>query len=49
MNMDELKKLYPSLSDEELSIVQENLDLYLKLAWEICTEGSQAEIDGHFL
>jgi hypothetical protein len=40
MNIEELKKLYPSLSDEELVIAQENLDLYLELAWEIFTGGS---------
>jgi hypothetical protein len=42
MNLDELKKLYPSLTDEELVIAQENLDRYLKLAWEIYMAGSQS-------
>jgi len=42
MNIDVLKKLYPTLSDEELVIAQENLDRYLKLAWEIYMEGSQS-------
>jgi hypothetical protein len=35
MNADVLRKLYPSLTDEELRIAGENLDAYLALAWEI--------------
>jgi hypothetical protein len=35
MNADALRKLYPSLTDEELRIAGENLDAYLALAWEI--------------
>lgn len=30
-----LKKLFPSLRDDELQTARENLDAYLELAWEI--------------
>ena len=33
-----LKALYPKLGDEYLSVVQENLDMYLSLAWEIAED-----------
>lgn len=42
MNVDALRKLYPTLTDEELRIAGENLDAYLQLAWEIFQE-MQAE------
>jgi hypothetical protein len=32
---DELRSLYPNLSDDELTAAKENLDRYLLLAWEI--------------
>jgi hypothetical protein len=41
MISDELRSLYPDLSDDELSAAKENLDQYLLLAWEIIIE------DGH--
>ena len=34
-NLDELRKLYPDLSDEELRIVQDNLDRYIRVMWRI--------------
>ena len=30
-----LKELFPTLKDEDLQIVRENLDAYLELAWGI--------------
>lgn len=42
MNADILRKLYPTLTYEELRIAGENLDAYLQLAWEIFQE-MQAE------
>ena len=42
MNIEDLRELYPSLTDEELIIAQENLDRYLKLAWEIYMASSQS-------
>jgi len=32
---EELRKLFPKLSEEELEIAAEHLDRYLSLAWEI--------------
>jgi hypothetical protein len=32
---EELRKLFPKLSEEEVEIAAERLDQYLKLAWEI--------------
>jgi hypothetical protein len=32
---EELRKLFPKLSEEELEIAAERLDRYLSLAWEI--------------
>ncbi len=34
-NVEELKALFPNLSDSELTVAAENLDRYLLLAWEI--------------
>jgi hypothetical protein len=34
----QLRSLYPSLSDGDLSLVRQNLDCYLTLAWEIFEE-----------
>jgi hypothetical protein len=42
MRIDALKKLYPSLSTEELERAKDNLDRYLLLAWEI-SEDKQIE------
>jgi hypothetical protein len=36
-----LRKLYPSLSDEELLIAKENFDAFLLLAWEIMEDAEQ--------
>jgi len=36
---EELKKLFPTLSEKELELAAERLDDYLKLAWEIWEEG----------
>jgi hypothetical protein len=38
----ELKALYPKLSDEDLAAVMENLDQYLLLAWEIMEDAEGA-------
>jgi hypothetical protein len=46
MKDDELKNLYPTLTDEELRIALENLDRYLELAWEI-VEDAQVSFDGN--
>ena len=46
MKDDELKNLYPTLTDEELRIALENLDRYLELAWEII-EDAQVSFDGN--
>ncbi|MGC9224934.1 MAG: hypothetical protein ACP5E2_13485 [Terracidiphilus sp.] len=46
MQDDDLKDLYPALTDEELRIAVENLDRYLELAWEII-EDAQANFDGN--
>jgi len=35
MDNEALKKLFPSLADDELPAARENLDAYLELAWEI--------------
>lgn len=35
MNLENLRVLYPTLSDEELAVARENLDRYLLLAWEV--------------
>ena len=35
MQLDQLRALYPNLSDEEITETAENLERYLKLAWEI--------------
>ena len=35
---DELRALYPSLTDEQLLEAKENLDRYILLAWEIMEE-----------
>ena len=40
---DELRQLYPDLSDSDLAVAMENLDRYLLLAWEIFEEPSTAE------
>ena len=34
-NLDEIRKLFPQMSDEELRIAQDNLRLYLKVLWDI--------------
>ncbi len=43
---DELRSLYPGLSDEEILVVKENIDRYLLLAWEIMKE-AQNHLDGN--
>lgn len=35
---DELRALYPNLTDEQLLEAKENLDRYILLAWEIMEE-----------
>jgi hypothetical protein len=48
MNTDPCKELFPALSDNELNIARENLDLYLELAWEIYEEmQAKSTVDGH--
>jgi hypothetical protein len=42
MNIEELRKLYPKLTEDELRIASENLDAYLELAWEIFEENQAA-------
>jgi hypothetical protein len=37
---DELRALYPGLSEEELSVIMENLNQYLLVAWEIIEDVS---------
>ncbi len=34
-NLDEIRKLYPQMSDEELRIAQDNLRRYVKVLWDI--------------
>jgi hypothetical protein len=34
-DIEELKALYPNLSDDELAVAKETLDRYLLLVWEI--------------
>jgi len=46
--LEELQKLYPSLSQHELQIAKENLDRYLLLAWEIIEEHKQAQASNGF-
>jgi hypothetical protein len=42
-----LKKLFPSLGDDELQKARENLDAYLELAWEIYEDikAAQGDVD----
>ncbi len=40
-----LKKLFPSLGDDELQKARENLDAYLELAWEIYEDMKAAQGD----
>jgi hypothetical protein len=46
---DELRALYPGLSEEDLIEAKENLDRYILLAWEIMEDQSEGtpSIDGH--
>ena len=41
MLLDDLRSLYPNLSEEELAAAKENLEQYLLLAWEIIAEDYQ--------
>ncbi len=34
-NLDEIRKLYLQMSDEELRIAQDNLQRYVKVLWDI--------------
>jgi hypothetical protein len=43
MHHDPLRDLYPTLNEEELRIVKENLDRYLEIAWEIMEEMEDGE------
>ena len=47
MSPEELKALYPALSDEQIREAAENLDAYLLLAWEILDDlrGRETPID----
>jgi hypothetical protein len=38
MHDEELREIYPDLTEEELASLKENLDAYLTLAWEIMQE-----------
>jgi hypothetical protein len=38
MLIEELQRLYPHLTDDELSLAAEHLDRYLEIAWEIMQE-----------
>ena len=34
-NLDEIRKLYPQMTDEELRVAQDNLRRYVKVLWDI--------------
>jgi hypothetical protein len=40
---DELRALYPTLTEDELATVKENLDQYLLLAWDIVMNDYQGD------
>ncbi|HET6844937.1 MAG TPA: hypothetical protein VFK06_25120 [Candidatus Angelobacter sp.] len=44
MQMEQLKKLYPDLSAEELLRVKDTLDQYLLLAWEIFEDMQKKDV-----
>lgn len=49
-NLAEIKVLFPTLTDEELVIAQENIDRYLLIAWKIyeSTQEESTGLDRHF-
>lgn len=38
MPIETLRAWYPNLTDDELRLAAENLDLYLEIAWEVMEE-----------
>jgi hypothetical protein len=48
--IEEIRKLFPAYSDEDLALARENIDRYLEAIWDIWMEKrarSSASFDGH--
>lgn len=45
-DLQDLKNMFPSLTDTELSTARENIERYLAVAWEICQLSIRSFDDG---
>ena len=44
--IEELKTIYPDLSEADLLVAEDNLDRYLEIAWEIFEDAELREVVG---